>query len=33
LEDPIADALAEMGDMRQEKAERTLQEEPASQLE
>jgi hypothetical protein len=32
LDDPLADALAELGDMRREEAERKLHEEPASKL-
>ena len=32
LDDPLADALAELGDMRREEAERMLHEEPASKL-
>jgi hypothetical protein len=32
LDDPLADALAELEDMRREDAERKLHEEPASKL-
>ena len=32
LDDPIADALAELGDIRRQEAERKLHEEPASKL-